>query len=128
VEQRIACALLRMITQSGRKVAGGIEISFPITRQNIADMTGTTVHTVSRVLSGWEKQGLTETRRRHIVVVDPHQLVMISGGEGRIAADPPTSLAVPQPPYPRAAETAACNSARNSASSSLYSAQASITV
>ena len=50
-EQRIACALLRMIVQTGRKVASGVEIDFPISRQNIADKTGTTLHTVSRVLS-----------------------------------------------------------------------------
>ena len=55
VEQRVAAALLRMASQSGRKVASGIEIDFPITRQNIADMTGTTLHTVSRLLSAWEK-------------------------------------------------------------------------
>ena len=82
VEQRIACALVRMIGQSGRKVAGGIEIGFPITRQNIADMTGATLHTVSRLLSAWEKQRLVASTRCHIVVTDPHRLVMISGAVG----------------------------------------------
>ncbi|PTE20480.1 Crp/Fnr family transcriptional regulator [Cereibacter changlensis JA139] len=82
VEQRVAAALLRMATQSGRKVATGIEIGFPITRQNISDMTGTTLHTVSRLLSAWEKQGIVESARRRIVVTAPHQLVMLSGAEG----------------------------------------------
>lgn len=45
VEQRIAHALLRIVSQSGRKTENGIEIDFPITRQDIAEMTGTTLHT-----------------------------------------------------------------------------------
>jgi len=79
VEQRVANALLRMVNQSGRKIDGGIEIAFPITRQNIANMAGTTLHTVSRLLSGWEKQGIVESTRRHVVVTDPHRLVVLSG-------------------------------------------------
>lgn len=79
VEQRLASALLRMANQSGRKVDNGIEIAFPVTRQNISEMTGTTLHTVSRVLSAWQKQGIVESTRRHIVVKQPHQLVRLSG-------------------------------------------------
>lgn len=79
VEQRLAAALLRMVNQTGRKVENGIEIAFPVTRQNISDMTGTTLHTVSRLLSAWQKQGILESTRRHIVVTDPHRLVLLSG-------------------------------------------------
>lgn len=79
VEQRIAGALLRLVNQSGRKVAGGVEIGFPITRQDISEMTGTTLHTVSRLLSAWEKDGIVASRRKHITVTDPHRLVIISG-------------------------------------------------
>ncbi|MEM5581023.1 MULTISPECIES: Crp/Fnr family transcriptional regulator [unclassified Roseibium] len=82
VEQRLASALLRMVNQSGRKVDNGIEIGFPVTRQNISEMTGTTLHTVSRVLSAWQKQGIVESTRRHIVVTRPHQLVLLSGAAG----------------------------------------------
>ncbi|MGB8621523.1 MAG: Crp/Fnr family transcriptional regulator [Paracoccaceae bacterium] len=81
VEQRIASAILRLVNQSGRKVDAGIEIAFPITRQNIAEMTGTTLHTVSRLLSAWEKDGIVASTRRRIVVTRPHQLVLL--GEGR---------------------------------------------
>jgi CRP-like cAMP-binding protein len=45
VEQRVAAALLRLVNQSGRKSAEGIEIGFAITRADIAEMTGTTLHT-----------------------------------------------------------------------------------
>ena len=76
VEQRVANALLRLVNQSGRKVEGGIEIAFPITRQDLSQMTGTTLHTVSRLLSGWEKEGLVKSRRKHISVCEPHALVV----------------------------------------------------
>jgi CRP-like cAMP-binding protein len=82
VEQRIASALLRLITQMGRKVEGGIEIDFPITRQNISDMTGSTLHTVSRLLSAWEKEGIVASERKKITVTAPHQLVLLSGAAG----------------------------------------------
>lgn len=78
VERRVAHALLRLARQAGRKVADGIEIDFPISRQDIAEMTGTTLHTVSRTLSGWEHQGLIESGRQRIVLRDPHRLFGIA--------------------------------------------------
>ena len=82
VEQRIANALLRLINQSGKKVENGILIDFPITRQNISEMTGTTLHTVSRLLSAWEKDGIVESGRRRVVVTKPHQLVLLAEARG----------------------------------------------
>jgi CRP/FNR family transcriptional regulator, nitrogen oxide reductase regulator len=78
VEQRISNALLRLVNQSGRKTAIGIEIDFPITRQDLSEMSGTTLHTVSRVLSAWEKSGIVQSERKKITVVQPHQLVLLA--------------------------------------------------
>lgn len=78
VEQRVAHALLRLAKQSGRKVEAGVEIAFPISRQDIAQMTGTTLHTVSRLLSGWEQKGLIESGRQRIVLREPHKLVVLA--------------------------------------------------
>jgi CRP-like cAMP-binding protein len=80
VERRVARALLRLVKQAGRKVERGVEIDFPISRQDIAEMTGTTLHTVSRILSGWEQQGLVESGRQRIVVRDPHKLFGLAEG------------------------------------------------
>jgi len=80
VEQRIACAILRLINQTGHKVPDGIEINFPITRQNLSEMTGTTLHTVSRLLSAWEKDGIVKSERKKITVCNPHRLVVLSTG------------------------------------------------
>ena len=78
VEQRIAHALLRLANQSGRKVERGVEIDFPISRQDIAQMTGTTLHTVSRTLSAWESRGLVESDRQKIIVRELNQLLVLA--------------------------------------------------
>lgn|SRR5215213_2382654 len=78
VERRVAHALLRLAKQAGRKVEQGVEIDFPISRQDIAEMTGTTLHTVSRTLSSWEQQGLIESGRQRIVLCDPHKLFQLA--------------------------------------------------
>lgn len=83
VERRIARALLRLVEHAGRRVDGGVEIDFPLSRQDLAQMTGTTLFTVSRTLSGWEDDGLITTVRRRVTVRQPHRLV-------RIAEDLPT--------------------------------------
>ncbi len=79
VEQRVASALLRLVTQSGRKTAEGIEIDFPLTRANISEMSGTTLHTASRLLAAWERGGIVASTRRHVTVLDAHRLVLLSG-------------------------------------------------
>lgn len=74
VEQRVAHALLRLVNQAGRKTAQGVEISFQLSRQDIAEMTGATVFTVSRTLSTWEQRGLIESSRQRIVLREPETL------------------------------------------------------
>lgn len=81
VERRIAHALLRLIKQSGRRTDSGIEISFPITRHDIALMTGATLYTVSRTLSAWEQRGIVNGGRRHLVIRAPHALMKIAEEE-----------------------------------------------
>jgi len=78
VERRIAHALLRLVRQAGRRIEGGVEIAFPLSRQDMAEMTGTTLHTVSRILSGWEAQGIIESGRLQVVIRRPHALVAIA--------------------------------------------------
>lgn len=77
VEQRIARALMRLVDQFGIRTETGIEIDFPVTRQDIADMTGTTLYTVSRLLSRWTRDGIIAAERQHkrITVRAPHRLV-----------------------------------------------------
>ncbi|MDI1265497.1 MAG: Crp/Fnr family transcriptional regulator [bacterium] len=83
VERRVAHALLRLAKQAGRKVERGVEIDFPISRQDVAEMTGTTLHTVSRILSAWEQQGLVEGGRQRIVLCEPHLLFSLAEGRDK---------------------------------------------
>jgi CRP/FNR family transcriptional regulator, nitrogen oxide reductase regulator len=75
VEQRVARALLRIMRHSGRKTDEGILIDFPVSRQELADYTGATLYTVSRILSAWSKKGWIKSGRERITVADPHALV-----------------------------------------------------
>jgi len=81
VERRVAHAVLRLGNQSGKKETGGIRIDFPVSKQDIAEMTGTTLHTVSRVLTAWEQAGLVEGGRQKLLLKDPHRLLMIADGQ-----------------------------------------------
>lgn len=84
VERRVAHALLRLAHQSGRKTDKGVLIDFPLSRQDIAEMTGTTLHTVSRLLTAWEERGLVSGGRMQVCLTDPHGLfVLAEGGPGR---------------------------------------------
>ncbi len=81
VEQRVARCILRLIDSSGEKTDDGIAINFPITRQEIAEMTGTTLHTVSRLLSAWKDRGLVITGRKRVVVRKVDDLIRLAEGE-----------------------------------------------
>ncbi len=78
VERRIANTLLRLANQTGVKSPAGVLINVALTRQDIAEMTGTTLYTVSRTLSRWEQEGIIESRRERVIIRSPHGLVMIA--------------------------------------------------
>lgn len=78
VERRLARALLRLVRQAGRKVPEGVLIDLPLSRQDLAEMTGTTLFTVSRTLSQWESQGLVQSGRERVIIKFPHGLVRIA--------------------------------------------------
>jgi CRP/FNR family transcriptional regulator, nitrogen oxide reductase regulator len=78
VQQRIARVLLRLAAQSGRKMQDGVLIDLPFSRQDLAEMAGTTIYTVSRVVSAWEKQGLVSTGRERVTITNPHGLVRLA--------------------------------------------------
>lgn len=80
VDRRIARALLRMARSAGRETAEGTDIPFPLSRQDLAELTGTTLHTVSRTLSAWETAGIVRSTRRHVVVSDAAALRAVADG------------------------------------------------
>jgi CRP-like cAMP-binding protein len=80
VERRVGHTVLRLASQSGLKEAAGIRIDFPISKQDLAEMTGTTLHTVSRILTAWEDAGIVDGGRQKLLVKDPHRLLLIADG------------------------------------------------
>lgn len=80
VERRLGHTVLRLAQQSGRKEPAGIRIDFPISKQDLAEMAGTTLYTVSRILTAWETAGLVDGGRQKLLVRDPHRLLLIADG------------------------------------------------
>src|SRR5262249_35688056 len=58
VEARLAAGLVRLAEREGVPGEQGVALPFHLTRQSLADMTGTTVETAIRVVSRWLKDGL----------------------------------------------------------------------
>ena len=81
VERRIALTVLRLAAQVGKRAeGGGMTVELPLTRQDVAEASGTTIFTVSRVLADWERRGLVDAGRERVVIRNPHGLVQISEG------------------------------------------------
>jgi len=78
VEQRIARVLLKLAETAGSDSPEGRVIEMPLTRQDVADMTGTTVETAIRVMSKFRRLELIKTRRGKVVLVELAALQEIS--------------------------------------------------
>lgn len=70
VEQRLARTILRLVDTFGEAVPEGVEIPFPVSRQDLADLIGSTLPTVSRTLRAWEAQRQIRRYRRRLVIAD----------------------------------------------------------
>lgn len=86
VGQRLARALLRLVGQIGRPADGSVLVS--LTRDELAQLTGTTQFTVSRLLCEWESLGLVTPRREGVLVDDSPGLVALAEAEPDTAESP----------------------------------------
>jgi len=78
VEKRLAHTLIRLAAQAGKRVEEGILIDLTLTRQDLAEMSGTTLFTVSRTLSRWEEQGLVIASREQVIIRNPNSLARLA--------------------------------------------------
>jgi CRP-like cAMP-binding protein len=76
VAKRVALALLRLLKQVGKKSQGGISVA--LSREELAQMTGTTLFTISRILSKWAESGFIMPRREAVLIRDPARLAQLS--------------------------------------------------
>jgi CRP-like cAMP-binding protein len=67
-EQRIANALVRLSRQAGHPGPGGVTIDFPLKRKDVADISGVTQYTASRILTAWERSGLVRTDSQRLTI------------------------------------------------------------
>ena len=80
VERRIAHTVLRLVYRAGEPVNDGLRVAFPITRQDIAEMSGTTMHNASRIMSAWRAKGVVAGGRQGLVVRDVDALERVAEG------------------------------------------------
>jgi len=76
VEQRLASVLLMLSSKLG--------LTLPFTRQEIADMTGTTTETAIRVMSHLKDRGIIRSVRGEVIILNEEKLRLLSEGPPRV--------------------------------------------
>ena len=89
VGPRVARQVLRLMEQIGQPIEGAVEIG--LSREELAQMTGTTLFTVSRLLSAWEARGMVKPRREAVTICDVQSLRAIGRGDESLYAAEPDS-------------------------------------
>jgi CRP/FNR family transcriptional regulator, nitrogen oxide reductase regulator len=78
VESRLATTLLKLANKLGKEQNNALLIQLPLSRQDLADMTGATVETISRIMSQFRKQKLIASGRRWVAITDCDRLKEIA--------------------------------------------------
>ena len=81
VEYRAARLFTTLAERMGRREKDGVSIPLALSRQEIADLVGTTVETAIRVMSRWQKEGLVETDKSGFFIRNPGALSQIAPAE-----------------------------------------------
>ena len=80
VEARFARLFLKLAKDIGRPGQGGTRIPLTLSRQELADMTGTTIETCIRLMSRWKSESLVDTTGDGFLLRDRAALELISRG------------------------------------------------
>ena len=80
VGSRVSSELLRLSNHLGRAVNGG-HLEIGLTRAELAQLTGTTLFTVSRLLCRWQKLGIVSIGREAVLVRDVAALAQLCSTE-----------------------------------------------
>lgn len=81
VEQRIATILFVLAESFGDPGPHGMTLRVPLTRQDLAELAGTTTETAIRVMSRWQKEGVVATDHHVITLLDEDALDAVLSGE-----------------------------------------------
>jgi CRP/FNR family transcriptional regulator len=74
IEPRFARLFIKLADQMGRSERGGILIPLALSRQELADMTGTTIETCIRIMSRWSKEDIVRTEKDGFVILSRSEL------------------------------------------------------
>jgi CRP-like cAMP-binding protein len=75
----VARSLVRLAHKVGvRQADGSLHLNVRLSRQDLAQMNGTTLETVSRTLTAWQRAGLLEVGREQITILKPEELALIA--------------------------------------------------
>lgn len=78
VEPRFARLFLRLARETGKERDQGTFVPLKLSRQELADLTGTTIETCIRIMSRWNKNGTVETRDDGFLITDLDRLEKIA--------------------------------------------------
>jgi len=78
VEPRFARLFLKLAAEVGRPERGGTFIPVPLSRQELADLGGTTIETAIRIMSRWRRDHIVDTEEGGFLVLDRHALEMLA--------------------------------------------------
>jgi CRP-like cAMP-binding protein len=70
VEPRFARLFLKMAADIGRAQRNGVFIPMVLSRQELADLAGTTIETCIRIMSRWGKQNIVVTEKDGFLLLD----------------------------------------------------------
>ena len=70
IEPRFARLFLKLAGEMGRQERGGTFVPLALSRQELADMTGTTIETAIRIMSRWGKDAVVRTEKDGFVLLD----------------------------------------------------------
>ena len=79
IEPRFARLFLKLAGDMGRQERGGTFIPLALSRQELADMTGTTIETAIRIMSRWGKEDIVHTEKDGFVILDRRTLEVNAG-------------------------------------------------
>lgn len=78
VEPRLARLFCKMVEERGRETDEGVFIPLPLSRQELADLTGTTIETCIRIMSRWGKERLVRTEEEGFTVLEMDALTALA--------------------------------------------------
>lgn len=81
VDQRLAYTLLKLAAKLGEAQDVGMLIQMPLSREDLAAMTGATPETISRIMSQFQKEGWIESGRQWVAVRDSDALAAVAAIE-----------------------------------------------